>query len=174
MTTPHESDRIQPTMPADDAGPTTPPKRWTRWALAGAALAGVLTVGACSHQGWSRHGDDPAERVERAVDRIFSRVDATDEQKARINEIANGALREMGPMREQLREARGQAITALTGATVDRTTLERLRTEQVASLEKRSAVVSAALADIAEVLTPEQREQARERLSRHEGRRHWF
>ncbi len=145
--------------------------RLGRWAAVTGVVVGVLTLGACGHRGWS-HGDDPAERVEHMVDRVFSKVDATDEQKARIGEIATAAWKELAPMREQWRESRSQAVVALTGEKVDRARLETLRTEQLAALQARSATLTTALADIAEVLTPEQRAQARERLERRADKHH--
>ena len=142
-----------------------------RWVAAGVLVAGVVTLGACGHRGWS-HGDDPAERVSHIVDRVFSKVDASDEQKARIGEIATAAWKDIAPMRDQWRDARGAAILALTGDTVDRARLESLRTDQLAALQQRSATMTKALADIAEVLTPEQRAQARERLEHHRHKGH--
>ncbi|MEZ5658742.1 MAG: Spy/CpxP family protein refolding chaperone [Burkholderiaceae bacterium] len=177
MNTHHDETPNQSVPVAARAGSSeaSRPRHWGRWALAGIAIAGVLSLGACAHRPWS-HDGDPAERVERAVDRIFSKVDATDEQKARITEIANAALRQAGPMRDEWRAARGQFISALTGEKVDRQALEVLRGERLAGMEKGSVLISTAMADIAEVLTPQQRQQVRERLEKHgDGRRgHWF
>lgn len=140
-----------------------------------AAVIGTVTLGACGHRGggWHGHSSDPSERISHAVDRIFSRVDATDEQKTQITQIAQDAYRELAPLRDEMRDARKQALQLLTAEQVDRGALEQLRSDRMAKADKATVTASDALADIAEVLTPEQRTQVREKLAaRMEKRRH--
>jgi Spy/CpxP family protein refolding chaperone len=65
-------------------------------------------------------------------------------------------------MREKAQAARTQAVTLLTAPTIDRTAIERLRTEQMGLAESASKRIAQALADAAEVLTPEQRRKVSE------------
>ncbi len=153
--------------------------RWAVWGLAGLTAAS-LVLGGC---GFGRHGrghdqaGDPAERVSRMVDRVFSSVDASDDQKARINTIATRAMTQMKPHREAMRNARTDGINLLSAATIDRGAIETLRQAQIGQASQASTIMSTAMADIAEVLTPEQRVQMREkvlaRMEKQGGRHGW-
>lgn len=169
-------------------------RRW--WLIAG--LAGSLTVlSACApmgggwgggmgegrgwggHHGHHGHGGQMTPeamngRIDRMVDRMLSRVDATAEQKQKAATIAKQTAAEMAPLREQHMKARQQAMQLLTAPTVDRAALERVRAEQLQSAEALSRKVTQSLADIAEVLTPEQRAklgQQMQQMHQHRGRR---
>jgi Spy/CpxP family protein refolding chaperone len=58
----------------------------------------------------------------------------------------------------------------LSAATIDRAAIEALRAEQVALADATSKRLAQALADTADVLTPEQRVKLAERVSRRMGR----
>ena len=120
------------------------------------------------------HGD-PAkmdEHVERAVKRFASKIDATPEQQQKLTAIARDAAKDVAPVREKLRDARKQATALVGAASVDRAAIERLRAEQIQLADTVSKRMTQALADAAEVLTPEQRQKVSERIGeRH--RRGW-
>ena len=62
----------------------------------------------------------------------------------------------------------------LTASTIDRAALEKVRAERLAEADRVSRELVNALADVAEVLTPEQREIVNERLHQLKSmRRHW-
>ncbi|HQP66421.1 MAG TPA: periplasmic heavy metal sensor, partial [Quisquiliibacterium sp.] len=88
------------------------------------------------------------------------------DQKSRVSAIARQAVTEIAPLREQHRAARRQAVDLLAGAQIDRGALERLRSDQMRLADQVSQRMVRALADIAEVLTPEQRVRLKERLDR--------
>ncbi|MGC1442987.1 MAG: Spy/CpxP family protein refolding chaperone [Burkholderiaceae bacterium] len=147
-----------------------------RFWIAG-ALAGTLslaTLGACSHQrsgGWHDNDGDPSARIERMVDKVFSRVDASDDQKAKISEIAKSAYQDLSPLRGELKAGRSKAVELLTADSIDRAAVESLRSGQIGQLDKASERATRAMADIAEVLTPAQRAQVREKLTEHMNKR---
>ena len=60
-------------------------------------------------------------------------------------------------MREKIFAARQQARDLLFGQSVDRAGIEKLRSEQIGTVDALSKRLTQALADAAEVLTPEQR-----------------
>jgi protein CpxP len=176
---------MEPDMTDTARTPDAAPRRGRfarRWKLAGLAVAaaGVLALGACSHgphRGW---GDGPmsgqtdpdraARFTGKMADRIVSAVDGTPEQRQRIGAIAQGAATDLAPLREQMRTARRRSIELLSAATIDRAAIETLRAEQVALADTASKRIARALADTAEVLTPEQRVKLAERMSRRMGR----
>ena len=164
-----------PSTPASN--PTQAPRRGWRaavWATAGVLVlsTGLAACGHNRHSGWGDKDMAGPERVTKAVDKVFSRVDATDEQKTRITTIANEALAQLRPMRAEMKQARMAALDLLAAPTIDRDGIETLRAAQMAQGDAASRIVATALADIAEVLTPEQREQARakmaKRMARHQ------
>ena len=151
-------------------------------------LIGGLTAGlggkAWAHGGpggWHRGGGimggamDPAGmdgRIERMVKHFAVEVDATPEQKAKLAEIAKAAAKDLAPLREKVRDARKRGMELLAAPTIDRGAIERLRAEQIQSADAASKRLTRALADTAEVLTPEQRKQLAERMQKRRGWRH--
>ena len=107
-------------------------------------------------------GFDPAraeERADRMIRHMSIEVDATAEQQEKLRGIAKNAVKDMAPLREKIFAARQQARNLLVAPTVDRAAIEKLRTEQIATADALSKRFTQALADAAEVLTPEQRQK---------------
>ena len=112
--------------------------------------------------------NDPAKRdaqVEHGVKRFASRVDATPEQQQKLIAIAKDAAKDIAPMREKLRSAGKQALEITSAPTIDRAAMERLRAEQVTLADSVSKRITQALADAADVLTPDQRQKVTGRLN---------
>ena len=63
-------------------------------------------------------------------------------------------------------ERRRQAVALLSQASVDRAALENLRDEKIKLVEQGSRRLTQALADVADVLTPEQKRQLAEHVGR--------
>jgi protein CpxP len=106
---------------------------------------------------------DPARMgvwIEHRVKHFAVDLDATPEQTAKLVEIAKAAAADLQPLREKIREARRHGMALLTAPAVDRAAIERLRSEQIQAVDAASRRLSQALADAAEVLTPEQRKKA--------------
>ena len=173
--------------PGTDLNPADAPKqkRGRRWLFAGiAAVVGAVSIAGISyadnapgcdgprHGMMGRHGDmmDPAQagaRVDRMIERMLA--DGTATQKAQVAAIIKAALADLKPLREQHRTARAEGIKLLTQPTVDRAALEQLRASQLQLAEQMSKRLTQALADTAEVLTPEQRARLGERLAKRFG-----
>jgi periplasmic protein CpxP/Spy len=100
---------------------------------------------------------------------LYVEIDATDLQKQQLGPIVKAAARDLLPMRERMHNARQQAVALLSQPTIDRAALEGLRANQVQAAEEASKRFTRALADIADVLTPEQRKQIAERIGRWRG-----
>lgn len=121
---------------------------------------------------------DPAqmdERIDRMVNHLAVKADATPEQKERLTVIAKDAARDMAPLREKMRATRKQSMTLLAAPVLDRVAIEKLRAEQMGLADSTSRRMTQALADAAEVLTPEQRmkmaQHAQKMGERHGGHR---
>ena len=113
------------------------------------------------HQRFSseRAGDSAPRHVEWAVSRLLSEVDASEEQKTRIRKIADAALSDLQQMSRQHHDSRQALLAILKAPTIDRGKLESLRVESVQGLDDASKRLSVALGDLADVLTPQQRQQ---------------
>ena len=98
-------------------------------------------------------------------------LDATTDQQVKIANIAKAAVADLRPLHEKAHATRAQAITLLTAPTIDRSAIERLRAEQIGLAETASKRIAQALADVAEVLSPEQRRKVADWMA---SRRHWW
>ena len=141
-----------------------------RLALAG--IAGALaTTGALAQGGPRRHHGpmDPAqmeERIERFIRHVAVEVDATPEQTQKLTTIAQDAARDLAPLRQKSTDLRKQGLALFTAPTIDRNAVEQLRIARMQNADASSRRITQALADSAEVLTPEQRKKAAERMAR--------
>jgi Spy/CpxP family protein refolding chaperone len=98
-----------------------------------------------------------ADRADRAVRHLAIELDASAEQQAKLEAIVKSAVSDLVPMRAKVFAARAQARDLLTQSTVDRAAIEKLRAEQVATMDSVSKRLAQALGDAADVLTPDQR-----------------
>lgn len=166
--------------------PGAPGRRFLRRAAIVTAVAGVATAlglaaygPARGHGCWHRGGFlgaalDPAtmdRRLDRMLEHLYVEIDATEAQQAAIAPIVKGAIQDLLPVRTRMLEARRQAVTLLSGETIDRGALETLRAEKLALAEQASRRLVQALGDLAEVLTSEQRRELAERIGRWHGPR---
>lgn len=164
-----------PTSGTPQADTHAPKRRW-RWArralLGGAVVALLAGMGAWfghaqhpprhwHHAGFhagSLDAEDAVEWAQFATQRMLRRIDATPEQKTRIDAIVAAAVKDLLPMREQGRRAREDALRLVAAPQVDRDAIETMRAAQIDLHDRASRRLAAAIGDIAEVLTPAQRE----------------
>ena len=148
--------------------------RFRRITLAG-LLGGVAAgIGFKAFGQGRRHGHgpiDPADlekHVDRMLKHLYVEIDATEEQKRRLEPIVRQAAKELLPLRENLHAGRRQALELLAQDPVDAAAIEALRTKHIGLADEASRRLTRALLEAAEVLTPAQRKQ----LAGHFGRRH--
>jgi protein CpxP len=134
--------------------------------VAGNLLPPAFAQGFGMHHDWGGGfmGGTPTQaqiddRIDRMTKHMAIELDATADQQAKIAGIAKSAVTDLRAMREKAQAARTQAVSLLTAQTIDRTAIERLRTEQIALAETASKRIAQALADSAEVLNPDQRKK---------------
>jgi Spy/CpxP family protein refolding chaperone len=75
-------------------------------------------------------------------------------------------------MREKHRQARRSVMDLLAKPNVDRAAIEAIRAQEIQSADAMSKRFVQALADVAEVLTPEQRAQLAEKMKQRREHRH--
>ena len=160
---PQQETRVKP-----DQIPSTARRSWfTGLALMGGL--GLLGAQAQAH-GWRGRGNVDAEEMARRLDwrigRLIKDVGGTPEQKDKLVAIASAAMVDMRPLRDQARQARMRGLDLLAAPVVDRRALEQVRATQMQAADARSRRMVQAMADAADVLTPEQRVKVAERMKR--------
>jgi len=148
-----------------------------------AAIAAAFAFKAYGQEGgcgWHRCGYasgplDPAtidQHLDRMLKHLYVEIDATDEQKQKLEPIVKQAAKDLLPLRDKARATRKQAMDLLAADTIDRGAIEALRAEKLQLADQASKRFTQALADVAEVLTPAQRKQIAERIETFRGRWH--
>ena len=145
------------------------------------ATGGVFTtlaVDAGAHGGWHHgyrmHGRGFAADPERTIERLqrasawaLGSVDATDEQRDRVDAILATVVNDLHPLRDEHFDHHRDLIAALARPQVDLDSLESVRAAEVALVDKASARLLDAAVAISEVLDPEQRRQLMEKYAQH-------
>lgn len=125
-----------------------------------------------------RHGDladmSDAEieaKITRMVKHVAIEIDATDEQSEKITALVTAVAKDLKPIRDQVHATGRQIHDLLAADTIDRVAMEQLRTERLAEIDRISKNLLIAVADVAEVLTPEQRKVLDQRMQEFRGKR---
>lgn len=142
--------------------PANKPRRWARRALMSVALLlgiGGVAWAAAPHHGWKPPAtpEEARAHVGHVAARALDKVDATADQRARVDQILDATSPQMWNLRGEARDIHGELHDLLTAETIDRAALEAARKDAVDLVDRGSKVVASALADAAETLTPEQR-----------------
>jgi Spy/CpxP family protein refolding chaperone len=110
-------------------------------------------------------------RVDASVRWMLADINATEAQQSRIADIVGATMKDMAPLREKHREARRSVMELLAKPNVDRAAIEAIRAQEIQSADAMSKRFVQSLADVAEVLTPEQRAQLAEKMKQRRGHR---
>jgi protein CpxP len=116
--------------------------------------------------GAAHHRMDPeriAARVDHRVERVLSRVNATDEQRNKVSGITKAAISDLSALGVMPWEARGKFVELLRADTIDPAAFETLRAEQISKADAASKRIVQAVTEAASVLTVEQRRDLTER-----------
>jgi protein CpxP len=124
------------------------------------ASAGGHWWGRGGHGHFGPRGHDPErarEHAELAAEWVTRWVDASEDQQERVAAIVVGAYDALEPFADEHRRHREALVEELTKPVIDRDAIRELRVSELALIENASERLVEALADVAEVLTPEQR-----------------
>lgn len=119
------------------------------------------------HRHRSFHSMSPGaakEHLEVATKWALRDIDASEEQQERVSAIAAGAVDDLFRLRDRHQANREAFHAQLKGAVIDRAALEQLRQSEIALADEASKRLVQALADVGDVLTPEQRQALMERF----------
>jgi Spy/CpxP family protein refolding chaperone len=130
-------------------------------------VAGVFGRHGGGHGFFARHHRFDPDRLAHGVEWALRDVDASEEQVAQVTAILEQAFADLRGVHEGAHERMGALSLALTGESVDRAALEQLRDEHVGMADVASTRLVAALADAADVLSPDQRRALVEHHQRH-------
>lgn len=147
-------------------------KRWLKRTLIGVFGATVLFGGlaACSHRhhdtNWQGMSDEDAAKARaRMVDRIGSRLDLDDTQKAKLGTLAD----QLRAQRQALTggtDPRAEIQSLVAGNTFDRTKAKAFVDAKTSAIQTKSPELIAALGDFYDSLRPEQQQKVRDFMSR--------
>jgi Spy/CpxP family protein refolding chaperone len=147
-------------------------KPWIRRTLIGVFGATVLFGGlaACSHRhagyGWQGMSDEDAAKAKaRLVDRIGSRLDLDDAQKAKLGALAD-QLRAQRQALAGATDPRTEIQSLVAGNTFDRAKAKAFVDAKTSAIQTKSPELIAALGDFYDSLKPEQQQKVRDYMSR--------
>jgi protein CpxP len=159
----------------------SPSSRPRRGLLIAAVVLGALTLfvgvktyvfangGSGWHHGWGGQmsSEEIADRIQHGVKYMLSEVDATADQKTKVTAILQAAAQDVHGLSDQHLAARTQIHEILIAATIDRARLETVRADELRLADQASKRIVTALADAAEVLSPEQRTKLVDEMQKH-------
>jgi protein CpxP len=137
-------------------------------------LAGAIGVIALPRAlAWHHHhhvqsSAELSEHLQGGLEHLLDKVDATDAQRAQADAIALRRAPELYTVLHEGREVRQQLKQALLADAVDVAKVQSVRARLDALSKQASEIGLASLTELAQVLTPEQRQALSERLARFE------
>lgn len=143
-------------------------RRITLATLVGGVAAGI-GFKAFGYGRWQGHGPIDLDRM---LKHLYVEIEATEEQKRRLEPIVKQAASDLLPMRERLHAGRREALELLVQERIDPAALEALRARQIGLADEASRRLTHAIAEAADVLTPSQRKGLAEHFARRHRRWH--
>ncbi len=141
-------------------------------AVLGVAVVAVPTamafrsLGDHGGHGFAHNPEQARERAAFGVEWAFRAVDATEEQRQEGKAVVERLVDQLIPLGERHREHREAVVRELVRPQIDRAALEQLREEGMALADEASRIAVDGVADLAEVLSPEQRAELLELVHR--------
>jgi protein CpxP len=154
----------------DTTNTNQPKRRVLLWGGLIAIVAGIATVGAIAHTASEHFGpfammhgevnvEQASKHIKKMVNWTLEDVDATADQKAKVNDILQAAMKDLLPEHQEINDAHAQVIQLMSQPTIDRAALEAIRASQIARFDAVSKRLTQAIEDAGDVLTPEQRQK---------------
>ena len=148
-----------------------PPAKKTSWRrtviIGGVATVAIVGAGAyafASNDNWGGRHKMMRGFMEYQMEQVLTDVGADSDQKSKLKALVTTTIDEVRPNREARQTMRDEIIKLIEAPTIDRTAIEALRAKQMAQFDERSKTIAKAVADAAEILTPEQRKKLVEEM----------
>jgi Spy/CpxP family protein refolding chaperone len=136
-------------------------------------LVGGLT--ACGHRphdyGASMTAEQYAQKRDKMVDRVASKLDLNEDQKKRLATLGDKLYEQRTALVGQTKDPRAEMKALVAGDKFDAARAQTLINDKTAALQTKSPEVIAALADFYNSLNPAQQQKVRDYM---EGRGRWF
>jgi len=129
-----------------------------------AALLGAAVVAGCGRhsRGGSRWSDDPArmeEHVKKHVDRLLSKLDATDEQRPKVYALRDRVMPDLLGLMKGKSAGKKEFVELWSQPTLDAAKLNALVDKRVDEFRVTGHNLANAAAEFHALLTPEQRQK---------------
>jgi Spy/CpxP family protein refolding chaperone len=142
-------------------------------------VVGALAVGGVATRGSIAEAADAADAggmagpgfMARRLDRMLDKVNATQTQRSQIHAIWDGLRPQLKAAHQQHAALHQQMVTALTGATINPSDVEKLRQQQMTVANTTSSLFTQGIVGTAQVLTADQRKIAQQFIESHQGHR---
>ncbi len=132
--------------------------------VACAILAAGIVAGCARHRlEGAATPEEFRSRFDRVTQRVLKKVDATEDQKAKIKPIADDLAAALYGFRQERRAIRSRLIDAFEADRVDPGEVAKIREDAVALADRASKRVTEAMVRASAVLSPEQRRKLLER-----------
>jgi Spy/CpxP family protein refolding chaperone len=149
-------------------------KRWIKRTLIGIFGASVVLGGmaACSHHRYASHGwhamneADAAAMQAKVVERIGSRLDLDEAQKAKLAILADKLHEQRKALLGNTPDPRAELAALTAGPSFDRARAKALIEAKTGAITTKSPEVIAALGDFYDSLKPEQQAKVREFMAK--------
>ena len=125
--------------------------------VAAAVFAAAVAAGCGRHHREAKTQEEFRQKFDRMTEKTLKKVDATDDQKAKIRPIADDLAKSLWGFREEHRAIRERFLKAFEAPTVDGAEVARIRTDAMALADRTSAAVTGAIVKASAILSPEQR-----------------
>ena len=135
-------------------------------AILAVALASTVLV-ACHHQQYSGHGDPEktVRKLEKHIAKVLNKVDATEEQKSKINLLTGQIIDDAKLLRKQCAGEHNSVVAALLSEHPDSEALHRQVDDKSKALIDFGHRTVDRLIAINAVFTPEQRTELQKRFA---------
>jgi len=139
-------------------------------AIGVASLAAVGLLAGFASKWEHRDPQRAQEFMSKRIDRLLDQINATPEQRAKINEIKDQLMQQGTALRQAHRDLKKELITQWQSPQVDAAKIHAMVDQRVEEFRARAQQAADAMVQLHDVLTPEQRAQVQQELSKHHGR----
>lgn len=126
-------------------------------------VSGVVAGCGRHHHHGAKTPEEFRARFDKATQRALKKMDATEDQKARIQPIADDLATAMYGFRQEHKAIRGRFLKAFEAEKVDPEEVAKIRADVLALADRASRKMTESILKASDVLTAEQRRKLAER-----------